>query len=73
MNKKTYLKEYKLDIENTNIKGKWTGVFKELNNGNVLLDFKEEIETKNIMMKLFAKLYLKRQQKRYINDLEKEL
>lgn len=70
---KENLKEYKFDIENTNIKGKWIGIFKTLDNGNVLLDFTEEIETNNFIMKLLAKPYLKSQQKRYMNDLEKEL
>ena len=70
---KEYLKEYKFDIENTNIKGRWIGIFKELDNGNVLLDFTEEIETNNFIMKLLAKPYLKSQQKRYMRDLEKEL
>lgn len=56
---KINLKEYKFDIKNSNIKGKWIGIFKELENGNVLLDFREEIETNNIIMKLFAKPYLK--------------
>lgn len=70
---KEILKEYKFDIKNTNIKGKWIGIFKELDNGNVILDFTEEIETNSILMKLFAKPYLKNQQKRYMNDLEKEL
>lgn len=70
---KKNLKEYKFDIENTNIKGKWTGIFKELSNGNVELDFTEEIETNNIIMKLMAKPYLKIVQKRYMKDLEKEL
>ncbi len=49
---KENLKEYRFDIENTNIKGKWTGIFKELSNGSVELDFTEEIETNNIIMKL---------------------
>lgn len=70
---KVNLKEYKFDIENTNIKGKWTGVFKKTDNGNVLLDFTEEIETNRFIMKLLAKPYLKSQQKRYLKDLEKEL
>lgn len=67
------LKEYKFNIQNTNIKGKWTGKFEKLESGNVLLDFTEEIETSNIIMKLFAKLYLKNQQKRYMKDLEKAI
>lgn len=71
--KKEELKEYEFDIENTNIKGKWTGIFESLDNGNVLLDFTEEIETNNFVMKLLAKPYLKSQQKRYMQDLEKEI
>lgn len=67
------LKEYKFDIENSNIRGKWVGTFKQLDNNNVLLDFTEEIDTNNIIMKLFAKPYLKSAQKRYMKDLEKEL
>ena len=70
---KEKLKEYRFDIENTNIKGKWIGIFKILDNGNVLLDFTEKIETNNFIMKLLAKPYLKREQKRYMKDLEKEL
>ena len=70
---KEKLKEYKFDIENTNIKGKWTGIFKKLDNENVLLDFTEEIETNNFIIKLLAGSYLKSQQKRYMRDLEKKL
>ncbi len=70
---KNYLKEYKFDIENSNAKGKWIGLFKELPNGNVELDFTEEIETNNFIMKLLAKSYLKSMQKRYMRDLEKEI
>lgn len=70
---KLNFKEYKFDIENSNIKGRWTGIFKKLNNGNVLLDFTEEIETNSFIMKLLAKPYLKNQQKKYMKDLEKEL
>lgn len=68
-------KEYEFELENTNIKGKWKGIFKELSNGNVELEFIEEVEVKvnNIIMKLLAKSYLKSQQKRYMKDLEKEL
>ena len=35
---KEKIKEYKFDIKNTNIKGKWIGTFKKLDNGNALLD-----------------------------------
>lgn len=33
--KKEKLKEYKFDLENTNLKGKWTGLFVELDNENI--------------------------------------
>jgi hypothetical protein len=70
---KEKLKVYEFDIENTNIKGKWIGKFKELADGSIEVDFTEEIETNNFIMKLFAKTYLKNMQKRYIQDLEREL
>lgn len=71
--KKEKLKEYKFNLENTNIKGSWTGLFKELPNGNIELSFIEEIEVSSFIMKLLAKPYLKSQQKRYMRDLEKEI
>ncbi len=70
---KEKLKEYKFDLKNANLKGRWIGIFKELPNGNIELDFTEEIEVNSLIMKLLAKLYLKSQQKRYMKDLEKEL
>ena len=70
---KEKLKEYKFDLENANLKGKWSGIFNELPNGNIELDFTEEIEVNSLIMKLLAKPYLKGQQKRYMKDLEKEL
>lgn len=66
-------KEYKFDIENANMTGKWTGLFKELPNGNVELDFTEEVNTNHLIMKLLAKPYLRSMQKRYMRDLEKEI
>ena len=42
---------------------KWIGIFKEIPNGNTELDFTEEIEVNNFIMKLLAKFYLKSQQK----------
>lgn len=70
---KERLKEYKFDLENDNLRGKWIGIFKELPNGKIELDFTEEIVVKGLIMKLLAKPYLKSQQKRYMRDLEKEL
>ncbi len=71
--KKDKLKEYKFNIENTNLNGIWTGLFKELENGNIEITFTEEIEASNFVMKLLAKPYLKSQQKRYMRDLEQQI
>ena len=49
------MKEYKFDLENTNIKGKWVGIFKELPNGNIELDFTEEIEELQKVLSLSKK------------------
>jgi len=65
--------EYCFDIENTKIKGKWTGLFRKLPNDHAELDFTEEITTSNPVMKLLVKSYLKSQQKRYMKDLAKKI
>ena len=57
---KEKLKEYKFDLENANLKGRWIGTFKELPNGQIELDFTEEIEVNSLIMKLLAKPYLKK-------------
>lgn len=71
--KKEKYTEYCFDIENTNIRGKWIGKFCDLGNGMVELEFKEIVEVNNFFMKILAKPYLKKQQKRYMRDLKKEI
>ena len=66
-------KEYKFDLENSNMKGKWIGLFKELEDGTTELDFTEEIKVKKFIMKLLAKPYLKKAQKKYMNDLKNKI
>lgn len=70
---KRQYEEYRFDIENANIKGKWIGLFRKLPNGNTELDFTEEIVTHNPVMKLLARPYLRSQQKRYLKDLGKRI
>lgn len=70
---KEYFKVYKFEIQNSNMHGYWTGLFKKLENNQVQLDFIEEIELTSKVPKLFVKIYLHSQQKRYIKDLKKEL
>lgn len=65
--------EYCFDIENANIKGRWVGLFRELPGGRTELDFIEEVATNHPIMKLFAKPYLKSQQRRYMKDLDRKV
>lgn len=64
---------YEMNINNENLKGHWIGKLKEQEDGTVFLEMTEAIQVKKASMKLFAKLYLKKQQKQYIIDLKKAL
>lgn len=65
-------KRWEFDMENSNMKGHWTGIFTETGSGTEI-DFTEEVKAKKAIMKPFVKAYLKKQQERYISDLEKAL
>ena len=65
-------KRWEFDMENDNIKGHWTGIFSE-KNGQTEIDFTEDVVAKKMIMKPFIKMYLKKQQAAYIQDLEKAL
>lgn len=65
-------KRWEFDMENSNMKGHWTGIFTG-KNGNTEIDFTEEVTAKKVIMKPFVKLYLKKQQERYVSDLRKAL
>lgn len=65
-------KRWEFDIENSNMKGHWSGVFSE-KDGKTEIDFTEDVTPKKIIMKPFVKSFLKRQQAQYIADLGKAL
>lgn len=65
--------EYILAFENANINGIWTGRFTALDSKTTQLDFTEEVEVRNPVMRLLARPYLKIQQKRYMRDLRSAL
>lgn len=71
----TVMKPYErweFDMENSNMKGHWTGIF--TSNGNeTIIDFSENVVTKKWFMKPFIKSYLKKQQARFIDDLKTKL
>lgn len=63
-------RRWEFDMENSNIKGHWRGIFTE-KNGQTEIEFTEEVTAKHTVMKLFVGAYLRRQQKRYIADLQR--
>lgn len=65
-------KRWEFDIENSNIKGHWVGIFVE-KNGQTEIDFTEDITVKRLIMKPFVKTFLKKQQELYVSDLKKAL
>lgn len=65
-------KRWEFDMENSNMKGHWTGIFTE-KDGNTEIDFTEEVTAKKVIMKPFVKSYLKKQQELYVTDLRKAL
>ena len=70
--RKVPFSRYEFDMENENMRGHWTGLLRESGNGTEI-DFTEEVEMKKPFMKFAANMYLKKQQKKYAEDLKKEL
>lgn len=65
-------KRWEFDMENSNMKGHWIGVFSP-NGKKTEIDFTECVIAKKILMKPFVKSYLKRQQTQFVIDLKKSL
>lgn len=65
-------KRWEFDMENSNIKGHWIGIFTAKGNGTQI-DFTENVISKKWFMNPFVKIYLKKQQKQFILDLKKAL
>lgn len=65
-------KRWEFDMENSNMKGHWTGIFAE-KDGQTEIDFTENVTAKKFFMKPFIKTYLEKQQMQFIFDLKKVL
>lgn len=65
-------REYRFDIENQNMSGRWSGMF-ESRDGGTQITFTEEVRVKNPIMNLFVKGYLRKQQAKYIADLREAI
>ncbi len=64
--------KYEFDMENDNMEGHWSGVFL-YRDGKTTIEFTEHAVPKRWIFKPFVKLYLKKQQSRYVDDLHRRL
>lgn len=65
-------KRWEFDMENSNLKGHWMGLFLETESGT-RIDFTEKVEPKKFFLKPFVRTFLKKQQEQYIVDLRMAL
>lgn len=65
-------KRWEFDMENTNMRGHWTGVFRSRGD-NTEIQFTEVVTAKKWILKPFVKGYLKKQQARFVADLKQAL
>ena len=66
------LRRWAFAMENGNMSGAWEGIFETEGDG-ARLTCTETVNAKHWWMRLFVPGYLKRQQKRYLDDLGREL
>lgn len=65
-------KRWEFDMENTNMKGHWVGVFTSRGT-ETQIDFTENVIPKKWFMKPLIKSFLKKQQAQFVLDLKKAL
>lgn len=65
-------KRWEFDMENTNMKGHWVGVFTSKDN-ETEIEFTEHVTAKKFFMKPFVKSFLKKQQVQFVTDLKKSI
>lgn len=63
---------WEFDMENSRIKGNWTGIFTSKGN-KTEIDFTECVSAKKIIMEFFLRLYLRKQQEQFVMDLKRVL
>lgn len=63
-------RRWEFDMENSNMKGHWIGIFADKGNGTEI-DFTECVEAKKWLMKPFVKSYLRKQQEQFVADIMK--
>ena len=62
--------EWLIDMENSNMTGHWTGIF-TAKGDKTEIEFTEQVKAKKWLLKPFVKLYLRKQQTRFVTDIMK--
>lgn len=65
-------KRWEFDMENSNMKGHWLGVFTQKGE-ETEIDFTENVTAKRIIMKPLVKSYLRKQQAQFVFDLQRAI
>ena len=63
-------RRWEFDMENSNMKGHWIGVFMDKGN-ETEIDFTEQVKAKKWLLKPFVKSYLRKQQTQFVADIMK--
>lgn len=63
-------KRWEFDMENSNMKGHWIGIFTAKGEGTEI-NFTENVTAKKMIMKPFVKSYLRKQQAQFVSDLQR--
>lgn len=63
---------YAFNIDNENLSGRWHGKFTS-ENDKTLVEFTEELTAKKAMPSFLIKIYVKKQQRKYVKDLKKRI
>lgn len=66
------LRRWEFDMENSNMKGHWVGIFTSKGH-ETEIDFTEQVIVKKIFLRPFVKAFLKKQQGQFMADLKKAL
>lgn len=67
-------KHYAFTLENPYFTGSWSGTFESLKNGGTKIVFKEQLQMRNPVLRLFSLfMNLKKMQELYASDLRKKL
>ncbi len=66
------LRRWEFELENTNLRGRWIGIFAPAGAGTAL-DLTEYVTVKKPLLRSFVKRYLKKQQAQFVADLKQAL